>query len=323
MASDDAMDPSLNETSDNPSLILPYLYLGGKVVARSRENLEKLNIRYIINCTPPRSTDPRAGVPSFFQTEPGFTYKRVPVFDSKGSNLSQFFASTTQFIDQSKHHGSVLVHCVQGVSRSATIVIAYLMKSKGVSLEKALKFVRKRRPIVRPNRSFMKQLQTFEYQCASARKQKESGVRVVSGPARGPVGPAAGPPAAAPSKDKKDDKTKEPSKEIEKEKLKLTAESETTAPAGANRKRNVTESHSSDRGSKSNPETTGSSDGGDPKVKVEASDAKASDAKASASGDDANASKANADANASMADKAPAQKIARKESPSTGNKSAQ
>jgi protein-tyrosine phosphatase len=198
---DDAMDHSLDETSEMPSLILPFLYLGGKVVARARETLDTLNIRSIINCTPSRDTDPRAGVPNFYQAEKErFTYRRVPVFDSKGANLSQYFNSCVDFIDKSKHHGAVLVHCVQGVSRSTSIVLAYLMKSKGVPLDKALEFVRKRRPVARPNASFMKQLQDFEHRCMAERRQKVSGVRLVSGPARPTAAvpaPAAGPERTA------------------------------------------------------------------------------------------------------------------------------
>ena len=179
------MDRSRDETSEMPSLILPYLFLGGKVVARSRESLDKLNIRSIINCTPSRNTDPRAGVPNFFQADKDrFTYLRVPVFDSKGSNLAPYFERCANFIDQSKHHGAVLVHCVQGVSRSTSIVLAYLMKKKGVPLQKALNFVKKRRPIVRPNRSFMEQLQNFENRCQAEKRRKEAGTRMIAGPAR-------------------------------------------------------------------------------------------------------------------------------------------
>ncbi len=198
---DDAMDHSLDETSEMPSLILPFLYLGGKVVARARETLDTLNVRSIINCTPSRDTDPRAGVPNFYQAEKDrFTYRRVPVFDSKGANLSQYFNSCVDFIEKSKHHGAVLVHCVQGVSRSTSIVLAYLMKSKGVPLDKALEFVRKRRPVARPNASFMKQLQDFEHRCMAERRQKATGVRTVSGPARPTAAvpaPASGPPESS------------------------------------------------------------------------------------------------------------------------------
>ena len=52
--------------------------------------------------------------------------------------------------------------CALGMSRSATIVIAYLMKSRGMSLKDSLALVKSRRPIVRPNDKFMKQLREYE-----------------------------------------------------------------------------------------------------------------------------------------------------------------
>lgn len=58
--------------------------------------------------------------------------------------------------------GKVLVHCRAGVSRSATICIAYLMQKQGLSLDSAFEFVVSRRPIIDPNLNFIQQLQKFE-----------------------------------------------------------------------------------------------------------------------------------------------------------------
>merc|ERR1719273_2383739 len=56
----------------------------------------------------------------------------------------------------------MLVHCHQGVSRSATVVMAYIMKSQKKTLKETLDFVRARRKQVMPNIGFWKQLSTFE-----------------------------------------------------------------------------------------------------------------------------------------------------------------
>lgn len=58
----------------------------------------------------------------------------------------------------------MLVHCLAGVSRSVTVTLAYLMHTRGLSLNDAFMMVRDRKPDVSPNFHFMQQLQSFESQ---------------------------------------------------------------------------------------------------------------------------------------------------------------
>lgn len=60
--------------------------------------------------------------------------------------------------------GRVFVHCQAGISRSATICLAYLMRTNRVKLDEAFEFVKQRRSIISPNFSFMGQLLQFESQ---------------------------------------------------------------------------------------------------------------------------------------------------------------
>jgi len=55
----------------------------------------------------------------------------------------------------------IFVHCFAGISRSASVVIGYLMKEKKISYKKAFDFVKKKREIIKPNSNFVKQLKSI------------------------------------------------------------------------------------------------------------------------------------------------------------------
>ena len=99
-----------------------------------------------------------------------FNYKIIQIDDLPNQNLQKYFDSAHKFIDEALSENTedsiknkVLVHCQVGMSRSATIVIGYLMrKFPEMSLNKAHRFVKAKRPIVNPNDGFMRQLKSFE-----------------------------------------------------------------------------------------------------------------------------------------------------------------
>jgi len=55
-----------------------------------------------------------------------------------------------------------LVHCKMGISRSASTVLAYLMKEHNHSFADALEHVKKRRSCINPNGGFRNQLLIYE-----------------------------------------------------------------------------------------------------------------------------------------------------------------
>jgi protein-tyrosine phosphatase len=79
-------------------------------------------------------------------------------------NLTQEldFDSVIALIEYSLKQGAVLVNCAVGLSRSPAFVIAYLMKTKKMSLNEAYQTVKRTRQKINPNSSFMKQLQEYE-----------------------------------------------------------------------------------------------------------------------------------------------------------------
>ncbi|XP_026185938.1 protein phosphatase Slingshot homolog 3 isoform X2 [Mastacembelus armatus] len=149
---------------DKPSKIFDYLYLGSEWNAANAEELQKNNVGYILNVT--REID------NFFPES--FTYMNIRVYDVEATDLLSHWPDTFNFINTARKSGqAVLVHCKMGVSRSASTVIAYAMKQQHWSLDVALTYVRERRPIVKPNEGFMKQLQTYSG-ILSASQQRHS-----------------------------------------------------------------------------------------------------------------------------------------------------
>ncbi|XP_074078818.1 dual specificity protein phosphatase 10 [Macrotis lagotis] len=135
--------------------ILPCLFLGNEHDAQDLDTMQRLNIGYIINVT--------THLPLYHYEKGLFNYKRLPATDSNKQNLRQYFEEAFEFIEEAHQCGKgLLIHCQAGVSRSATIVIAYLMKHTRMTMTDAYKFVKGKRPIISPNLNFMGQLLEFE-----------------------------------------------------------------------------------------------------------------------------------------------------------------
>uniref|UniRef100_A0A3P9GX58 Dual specificity protein phosphatase n=1 Tax=Oryzias latipes TaxID=8090 RepID=A0A3P9GX58_ORYLA len=138
-----------------PVEILPFLYLGSALHASKKEVLDAIGISALLNVS--------ADCPNHF--EGAYQYKCIPVEDNHKEDISCWFLEAIEFIDSVRDSsGRVLVHCQAGISRSATICLAYLMKRKRIRLDEAFEFVRRRRSIISPNFSFMGQLLQFESQ---------------------------------------------------------------------------------------------------------------------------------------------------------------
>nr|AFK39190.1 unknown [Medicago truncatula] len=146
------LNKSLKE--DNiPCEIDQGLFLGSVGSATNKVGLKNVNVTHILTVagklTPAHPAD--------------FVYKVIDVADKEDTNLKQHFEECFDFIDEAKSNGgSVLVHCYAGRSRSVTIIVAYLMKSRGMSLSEALQHVKCKRPQATPNRGFIRQLEDFE-----------------------------------------------------------------------------------------------------------------------------------------------------------------
>ncbi|KAM7400542.1 hypothetical protein PAMA_004971 [Pampus argenteus] len=91
------------------------------------------------------------------------TYLCISAADLPTQNLTQHFKESIMFIHESRLKGEgCLVHCLAGVSRSVTLVVAYIMTATGLGWQEALAAVRVARPCAGPNLGFQRQLQEFE-----------------------------------------------------------------------------------------------------------------------------------------------------------------
>ncbi len=96
-----------------------------------------------------------------------FDYMVINIEDSPMANISKYFEETNKFLDDSKENGYyTLVHCAGGVSRSATIVIAYLLhcaKKNNITttVDDIIKQIKKNRKSINPNSGFMEQLNDY------------------------------------------------------------------------------------------------------------------------------------------------------------------
>ncbi|XP_066405741.1 dual specificity protein phosphatase 16 [Molothrus aeneus] len=146
--------PCLPVSNTGPTRILPHLYLGCQRDVLNKELMQQNDIGYVLNAS---NTCPK---PDFI---PESHFLRVPVNDSFCEKILPWLDKSVDFIEKAKaSNGHVLVHCLAGISRSATIAIAYIMKRMDMSLDEAYRFVKEKRPTISPNFNFLGQLLDFE-----------------------------------------------------------------------------------------------------------------------------------------------------------------
>jgi protein-tyrosine phosphatase len=91
--------------------------------------------------------------PDYFPND--FAYKHLYIRDEIDEDITAYFEECFQFMDKCRLEGkNVLVHCIMGASRSASMVIYYLMRGEKMTLKDAFHMTKGKRPVVRPNPRF-------------------------------------------------------------------------------------------------------------------------------------------------------------------------
>ncbi|KAI9894588.1 MAG: tyrosine/serine/threonine protein phosphatase pps1 [Vezdaea aestivalis] len=144
-----------------PSRILPYMYLGNLSHANNPEMLRAVGISRILSVGEPVTWTVQER--REWGSDDVLSIDRVQ--DNGVDPLTNDFERCLEFIERGKRDGkATLVHCRVGVSRSATICIAEVMNSTGMSFPRAYCFVRARRlnVIIQPHLRFSYELLKWE-----------------------------------------------------------------------------------------------------------------------------------------------------------------
>lgn len=139
-------NPEINKVADG-------LYITDFINAKDYDTLKDLGVRQILTVG---AELPRHG-------EPMFKVMTVNVLDLPAVNIKKHFNSTYNFIKR----GPTVVHCAAGISRSSTIVAAFLMRMYNLSADKAIAHLVACRSVVNPNSGFRDQLKQFETELAA------------------------------------------------------------------------------------------------------------------------------------------------------------
>ena len=151
--------------------IVPGLYLGSHHAVGSLAMgpaLAKLGVTAILNCT----TDKE--VPCLFQEKVGTLcceYARVGIHDNDTAQIVPYLEGGANFIARHIETGKVIVHCMRGVSRSASLVMAFLIQHRGMTRDQAYILTKQKRPVVNPNPGFWRQLGQFEISSRQVTKE--------------------------------------------------------------------------------------------------------------------------------------------------------
>ncbi|PHT49130.1 Protein-tyrosine-phosphatase MKP1 [Capsicum baccatum] len=136
------------------SKVAEHVFLGGDAVAKYKDILKQNGITHVLNCV---------GIvcPEYFKSN--FVYQTLWLYDSPSEDITSILYDVFDYFeDVREQQGRAFVHCYQGVSRSTSLVISYLMWREGQSFDDAFGYVTAARDITDPNIGFSCQLLQYQ-----------------------------------------------------------------------------------------------------------------------------------------------------------------
>ncbi|KAI9826689.1 MAG: hypothetical protein M1819_007323 [Sarea resinae] len=157
----------LFQRRNTPSLskITSGVFLGNGAALRDVNALRELHIDAVVSLTD--APDGLWSQGRFREIVPEDRHLFIECLDSPTEDLLVHMNRICDFIDTVLSSGTptyagVLIQCDYGISRSSTVVIAYLMRKNSSSLKETMSLVRSRRKEVKPSSNFLRQLQVWE-----------------------------------------------------------------------------------------------------------------------------------------------------------------
>lgn len=149
------------------TLVHDNILVGNREGAACLDMLLYYGVTHILNAS--------LNIPNFFPDD--FVYCNIRIEDSDKEDISAEFHRAVPFIhDAVRAKSRVFVHCVAGVSRSVSLVAAYLIIQPRERLDDVLRLIRRRRSIAEPNHGFLLALAEVEVEmqgCSSVARSKD------------------------------------------------------------------------------------------------------------------------------------------------------
>lgn len=152
----------IDDITSSVSSIRPYLYIGSQ---QSLQSLSSTTLPYPITHIISFTSAPISyHVHHKSKHKQKIVHVQFPIRDDVHQSINHLFQPVAYLIDQArKAQGAAALLCVQGISRSSTCALAYLILREGLTAEQALESGRLARPIIAPNTSFMNALIKLEH----------------------------------------------------------------------------------------------------------------------------------------------------------------
>ena len=140
----------LGQEEDSMHYILDNIYLGDVLAAENETYLKSFNISVVINCAYEHISDYEALKAYELNLTDHFPQQLFPTFEF-AYNIIKYY----------NKNNKIYVHCMSGMSRSASLVIFYIMKEKKWDYDRSFEYVQKIRSCINPNSYFVEQLKEY------------------------------------------------------------------------------------------------------------------------------------------------------------------